>query len=191
MTFYLLPRHTLYCVLPQYKQWWWSNNQTGDDIIAAAAPYADVHCVNLWEIAQKWGILCKVKVSREAGVEGGGNFKSTQGKWMTVTLPSSQLTVILAVGLTCWPYFFCAVCLIISGIEDLICVCKVDRWPSAKGTKVTVHPPPISFPRQQTYRRVFWEFGGRGDVLWDRERAICYYFQLLPNLSLYLPVKWH
>lgn len=54
---------------------------------------------------------------------------------MTVTLPSGQLTVILAVGLTCWPYFFFSVCLIISGIEDLICVCKVDRWPSGKGNK--------------------------------------------------------
>lgn len=65
----------------------------------------------------------------------GGLPKSAQGKWMTVTLPSSQLTVILAVGLTCWPDFFCAVCLIISGIEDLICVCKVDRWPSGKRNK--------------------------------------------------------
>lgn len=61
--------------------------------------------------------------------------KSAQGKWMTVTLPSGQLTVILAVGLTCWPYLFSAVCLIISGKEDLICVCKVDRWPSGKWNK--------------------------------------------------------
>lgn len=54
---------------------------------------------------------------------------------MTVTLPFGQLTVILAVGLTCWPYLFSVVCLIISGKEDLICVCKVDRWPSGKRNK--------------------------------------------------------
>lgn len=66
---------------------------------------------------------------------GGSLPQSAQGKWMTVTLPSGQLTVILAVGLTCWPYLFCAVCLIISGIEELICVCKVDRWPSRKENK--------------------------------------------------------
>lgn len=71
----------------------------------------------------------------EAAGGWGGLPKSAQGKWMTVTLPSGQLTVILAVGLTCWPYLFSAVCLIISGIEDLICVCKVDRWPSGKGNK--------------------------------------------------------
>lgn len=54
---------------------------------------------------------------------------------MTVTLPSGQLTVILAVGLTCWPYLFSVVCLIISGEEGLICVCKVDWWPSWKRNK--------------------------------------------------------
>lgn len=52
---------------------------------------------------------------------------------MTVTLPSGQLTVILAVGLTCWPYLSSAVCLVVSGTEDLICVCKMDQWPSGKG----------------------------------------------------------
>lgn len=80
--------------------------------------------------------FCEVEVSRGPAEAAGGNLpKSAQGKCMTVTLSSGQLTVILAVGLTCWPYLFSVVCLIISGKEGLICVCKVELWPSEERNK--------------------------------------------------------
>lgn len=43
-----------------------------------------------------------MEVSGERVEAAGGSLpESAQGKWMTVTLPYGQLTVILAVGLTC------------------------------------------------------------------------------------------
>lgn len=132
--------------------------------------------------------------SLERVEEAGGSLpQSAQGKWMTVTLPSGQLTVILAVGLTCWPYLSYAVCLIISGREDLICVCKVDRWPSGKGNKGHSSSTVYFFRATPNMSRSLLGIWGcrRREILWDWKSAICYYFQLLPNLPLYLPVKWH
>lgn len=99
---------------------------------------------------------------------------------MTVTLSSGQLTVILAVGLTCWPYLFSVVCLIISGKEGLICVCKVELWPSGKRSKGHSSSTVFLFAWQQICREVFWEFFrrvGGSEVLWGSEES---YLLLLP-----------